>query len=106
MAAYAGLEPPEYVPLTEQVQQQPSISQLICYHRGNSGIRRPPGEIKPTDGVVVCEVPVSEVPVAPEGELFKCVFTRSITTTGLELAPEVEEQLKDLTRQWMYGNIR
>ena len=103
VAAFAGLTPPKRIPLSETVKEQPAISQVICFNRGSEPVHGCSDRLEAGDGVSAHEVAPPHIAVAPQGELFKCVFEGSVTGDGHAFVGKAGETVNSLVSQWTHG---
>lgn len=100
LAAYFGLSPQaSAVPYLETVRNQGDLAQLIMYNRSPRPVFLGQVALTPRGETRVLGLPANGLAIDPEGMLFKAIFDRRVTSSGLELLPDAETESIDLFDQ-------
>jgi predicted ATP-grasp superfamily ATP-dependent carboligase len=101
LAAFMGMDAPVLAPLWERVKQLEDAAQVIVYNVLPRNVHLNFREVaKLTDDYR--GLPQNYVTVAPEGMIFKKIYSASVTANGYHLFPgvatEIKQVLSDLIR--------
>jgi ATP-grasp domain-containing protein len=96
MAAFFDLPAPPRIGLHDIVRGQAHAAHIVCHNVANRSFRVE--QINPDEFPFQCTlVPPPEVEVQPEGILFDAVFQEAVTFSGMEILPQVEALLHQVT---------
>jgi hypothetical protein len=99
MAAFLDLPVPRQMRLYETAREQPRAAHIVCHNVTSHALRveRLNADALPFQCTLV---PRSEVEVQLDGILFDAIFNEPVTSTGMELFPQVEALIRQVTREY------
>jgi len=102
ISAFLDLPAPEHMSMAEIARQQPKLSHVVSHNLANAPVRI---EIEASDRLPLrCTLlPHPEVVISAEGILFDAILPQTVTETGMELVPEVANQLNLVLREIAKG---
>jgi len=107
LAAHLGVARPARPPLREQMIVVPPAAHVVVHNTGGEALQRYEALFSAPRGLTdINMVPAREVAVEPGGVLFRMVFDREVTRTGMALEQDVTVACRDLTESFgAVGNM-
>lgn len=97
VAAHLGVARPERPPLREQMKAAPFAAHVVVHNTGGEPLHRAEALFAAPRGLTdINMVPEREVAVEPGGVLFRMVFDRAVTRTGMALEHDVALACSDM----------